>query len=118
MSKQSEYQLTVAVANYLAHRKDLLWTHFPAGEHRNAVTGAKLKRMGLKRGVPDFLIFNPTVFYNPIYSGMGIELKVGTNKLTKEQEAWAFDFLYVRWIHAVCRSVDEVVIQIERAYGK
>ena len=35
-----------------------IWTHFPAGEARSAITGARLKRMGLARGFPDLLFFH------------------------------------------------------------
>jgi hypothetical protein len=34
-----------------------IWTHFPAGEFRTAITGARLKRMGLTPGFPDFQFF-------------------------------------------------------------
>ena len=33
-------------------------THFPAGENRTVITGARLKRMGLNRGFPDFQFFH------------------------------------------------------------
>ncbi|MGI0012168.1 MAG: hypothetical protein ACREBU_01805 [Nitrososphaera sp.] len=35
------------------------WTHFPAGEARSAITGARLKRFGLNRGWPDFILLSP-----------------------------------------------------------
>lgn len=35
------------------------WTHLPFGENRNPVTGARLKRMGTKRGWPDFILCSP-----------------------------------------------------------
>jgi hypothetical protein len=35
------------------------WTHLPFGEKRSAVTGARLKRMGTKRGWPDFILLSP-----------------------------------------------------------
>jgi len=35
------------------------WTHFPAGEKRSKATGAKLKRMGLQPGWPDFQLICP-----------------------------------------------------------
>ncbi len=34
---------------------DWQWSHFPAGEARDARTGAKLKRMGAKAGWPDLV---------------------------------------------------------------
>lgn len=35
------------------------WTHLPFGEHRNAITGARLKRMGTQVGWPDFILLKP-----------------------------------------------------------
>lgn len=35
------------------------WTHFPAGEYRDPVTGARLKRMGLQPGWPDLILLPP-----------------------------------------------------------
>lgn len=36
-----------------------LWFHVPNGEDRNEKTGAKLRRMGLRRGVSDFILIGP-----------------------------------------------------------
>ena len=56
-----EYKLQCTIADTLRkyHQKEWLWTHFPAGELRTLLTGARLKRMGLRRGLPDFLLFAP-----------------------------------------------------------
>ena len=36
-----------------------LWTHLPMGEERQPITAAKLKRMGVQRGWPDFILLAP-----------------------------------------------------------
>ena len=36
---------------------DWQWTHLPFGEFRNAVTAARLARMGVRKGYPDFALF-------------------------------------------------------------
>jgi hypothetical protein len=36
-----------------------LWFHYPSGEKRNAITGARLKRAGVARGISDFLLLPP-----------------------------------------------------------
>ena len=36
-----------------------VWCHYPAGEYREDATGARLKRMGVRAGVSDFLLFPP-----------------------------------------------------------
>jgi hypothetical protein len=36
-----------------------IWFHVPNGERRDVRTGARLKKMGVKPGVPDFLLISP-----------------------------------------------------------
>src|SRR4051812_11001559 len=57
----SEFRLACAFADTLRRcaRKDWQWTHFPAGELREAATGARLARMGLKPGWPDYQFLSP-----------------------------------------------------------
>lgn len=112
----------MAVARYLDAR-GLLWCHVPNGEARNAVTGAKLNRMGVKRGVPDVLIFNmPEMMMNNRTryncTGLAIELKVGKNMPTIEQAEWIANLGKCGWRCTVCHSIDEVVAIVEQCYGK
>jgi len=96
--RQDEFRLACVVAGYLARALpvEALWTAFPAGEARSAITGARLKRMGLQRGWPDYLI---------IYRGklLGVELKAGSGTATTEQSfvgcamiAHGFDWTVIR----------------------
>lgn len=67
---------------------DWRWTHFPAGEERPVRAAAKLKRMGLQRGWPDFLLFSPEMIVH------GLELKRLGEELTDEQRDfgdWLWD---------------------------
>jgi len=50
----------IAVADLLrgSARPDVFWTHLPSGEHRSERTGALLKRMGTKPGLPDFMFIS------------------------------------------------------------
>jgi hypothetical protein len=57
-----------------------IWFHYPAGENRDARTGARLKRMGTKAGVADFLFISPP---NGLFHAL--ELKRGNLKPTPEQ---------------------------------
>jgi hypothetical protein len=100
-----EFRTHVAVADALrvGCTPGWLWSHFPAGENRDEATGARLKRMGLKRGWPDFLLID----------GFGkhhwLELKRGKAALTDDQEAFrdACQARGVPW--AVARSFDEAI---------
>lgn len=110
----AEDQLQIAVAELLDHL-GWCWTHAPNEGRRSPVTGALLKRKGLKRGVPDVLIFerwrDVRASCDAVYRGFGIaiELKVGRNKTTKEQDHWLAELRRRGWLTAVCRSLDEVI---------
>lgn len=58
--------------------------HVPNEGRRSAQTGAKLKRQGMKSGVSDICLPYASCGYSNLY----IELKVGKNTPTKEQEAF------------------------------
>lgn len=126
----TEEQLQRAVARYLDHHPATKghWFHTPNGGQRNAIVGAKLKAQGVKKGVPDVLIVK--VFYSGygkrwedlgksrmLFSGLAIELKVGKNKTTPEQEAWLDVLADCGWKCRVCRSLDEVMEVVKDCYG-
>jgi hypothetical protein len=100
-----EDQLTYTVAEYFAIR-GWFTTHFPAGEYRPARVGAKLKRMGLIPGMPDFLIFNPKP---KGYSGTAVELKSPKGTLKPNQVLRRADLVRAGWLYFVCRNIDEVI---------
>jgi hypothetical protein len=65
------------------------WTHIPLGEDRSAVTGAKLKRMGVTPGWPDFLLIAPG--NHPVARPHFLELKRRAHRLKGAQgefEQW------------------------------
>lgn len=64
-------------------RPDWRWSHFPAGEHRDPRTGAKLKAMGLQAGWPDFQLIGPSGLFH------GLELKRRGEDPTLEQGSFA-----------------------------
>ena len=53
----SETEIHVSLVDALRKfsAPDCLWLHIGNGERRDAITGAKLKRMGLRRGAADLL---------------------------------------------------------------
>ena len=67
-----ERRTHIAIADTLrvACRPGWWWSHVPSGEHRTEKTGALLKRMGLRRGMSDFL-------FSPHWSPCWLELKRG-----------------------------------------
>lgn len=100
MTEEDRFQ--IAVAKYLDYL-GLCWAHPPNGGKRNMFEAVKFKRMGVKAGLPDVLIFEP----NDQHCGLAIELKVGKNGQTPNQKAWQAMLEERGWRYAVCKSFDE-----------
>lgn len=85
------------------------WTHLPFGEHRNAITGARLQRMGTQRGWPDFIIIGrhdtfvarPAVFF--------LELKREGYGLSPEQAVVSQQLIELGCRYLVTDDFDEAV---------
>lgn len=60
--------------------------HCPNGGSRNIIEGAKLKLMGVRRGVPDLHL----PCRSKGYIGLWIELKIDSGKLSIEQSEWLY----------------------------
>jgi len=85
-----------------------IWTHLPMGERRDAVTGARLKRMGVQPGWPDLLLIppaGPKFWQRPHY----LELKRRGGKLTEHQAGFALWCKLNGCPHEVCDSYDAAV---------
>jgi hypothetical protein len=76
-----EVRTHIAIADLLrvAAVHGWVWSHIPSGGRRSAITGALLKRMGLRKGLPDFLLISPTGVHH------WLELKRGRAPMTEEQ---------------------------------
>jgi len=117
--KYKEDDLQKAVAKYL-DLMGLLWFH-PANERKTKPqAGRRLKLKGVKSGVPDCLIFNPS----KRFSGLAIELKIekenGLKKngeprkatrsqMTDNQKAWFLNLQDKNWKCVLCYNLDQVV---------
>ena len=99
-----EYTTHVMVADDLTRfcHPEWQWTHHPAGEYRDIRTAMRLKRMGLRKGWPDFVLLDP--FGRPHF----LELKRKGADLTEAQEAFA-SWCNARQLvnHAVAYSYQE-----------
>lgn len=109
----SEDRLQMAVNRYLS-LLGLVWCHVPNEGARNPVAGRRAKEKGLKAGVPDCLIFNPSMI-GP--TGVAIELKVGKNKLTETQHDWRNKLLACNWAYYVAHSFDDVQAIVKENYN-
>ena len=77
--------------------------HSPNGERRDAITGAKLKRMGVVPGVPDLFIRIARHGYHGLY----IELKTKKGRLSDKQRQFADSAVADGYKFVVVRSLDE-----------
>lgn len=110
--RYAEDALQMQVAQY-CDLKRLLWNH-PANERKTTPqAGARLKRKGVKAGVPDVMIYTP----NLVHSGLAIELKTGRNKVTVSQRQWLNDLSMTGWQTAVCYSFDDAKATIDKYMG-
>ena len=99
--KDLEYQEQCALFRWAAFNEKqypelkLLYASANGGK-RNKITAVRLKRSGVKAGIPDIHLPVPRRFYH----GLFIELKVGKNKVTPLQQVW-IDNLNSQGYHAV-----------------
>jgi hypothetical protein len=107
-----ERRTHIAVADLLRLTREpgWWWSHIPSGEHRTEKTGALLKRMGMQRGMLDFLLIAPTGQHH------WLELKRGSALLTEAQQAFIeqLERRGVPWF--VARDYDAAVKQL-KAWG-
>lgn len=77
---------------------------------RSVRTGAELKRMGMKKGVPDICLPVP----KGTYHGLWIELKADkTKRATKEQREWLIKLSEQGYKAVVCYGADDAVSVIK-----
>lgn len=91
---ESEHDIQIALFDFLALvqyqiPETQFILHVPNGEYRTKATAARLKRMGVRPGVPDILILVPANGYH----GMTIELKKPGGRLSEHQERWARELI-------------------------
>lgn len=115
MKVASEHQEQVALFRWAAVARttypalDLMFA-IPNGGKRDAITGAVMKREGVKKGTPDLMLPVPRGEYH----GLFIELKrVKGGVLTKEQQAFLMALTAKGYKADVCRGWEEAKKVIE-----
>ncbi len=105
---ESEEQ--AAVADYLRYLK-VLFNHSPNEGDRKPQYTAKLKRMGMRTGFPDFFIYETRGGWH----GLAIELKrVKGGRVTDEQRKCLRELMDRGYYAAVCKGFDEAKTVIDR----
>jgi hypothetical protein len=75
----------------------------PNGGFRHITTARKLKREGVKAGIPDTFL----AFPRGNYAGFFIEMKFGKGKLSPAQREWFIKFKSASYRCEVCYSFEE-----------
>ena len=99
----------IAVVNY-CQAIGVPIVHIPNEGKRSAVTGAQLKRMGMRRGFPD--LFIPLARRG--FHGLFIEMKYGKGRLSTEQREWLSRLSDEGYGVCVCYSADEAIGKINK----
>lgn len=76
---------------------------------KNMEHGVYLKSMGLKAGIPDMFLAIPMNGF----SGMYIEMKTKTGRLTKEQKQYSIILQEIGYKWVLCRSQQEFKKEID-----
>ena len=81
----------------------------PNGGLRSKSEAARLKASGVKAGVPDMFLAVP----KSGYAGLFIEMKVGKNKTSKDQDEWIERLMRAGYKCAVCYGFETARNEIE-----
>jgi hypothetical protein len=127
--EQMQRDLFTWIRGQEGYASELRWCfHVPNGGHRHPAVAGKMKAQGVRRGVPDLVL--PVRRPRPVdqmWTGLALELKVGRNWLTEEQNdwlnilkthGWMIDVIHDDWRIAANKiarylGYDELVQEIE-----
>ncbi|MGL4588431.1 MAG: VRR-NUC domain-containing protein [Acinetobacter ursingii] len=84
--------------------------HIPNGGSRNIIEATKLKKMGVKAGVPDLQLIVP----NGQVHGLWIELKAQKGKLQPSQKIMIQRLEAQGYMCKVCFGADEAINEIKK----
>jgi hypothetical protein len=104
-----EFATQCALADTLQRwgNPEWFWSHLPSGDKRHPITAMRLKRMGLRRGLPDF------IFLCSDGHTAWLELKRPNGKLSVEQAAF-LDFCQARGDSVLlARTYDDAVALLQ-----
>lgn len=108
---KKEESLQIAVATYLnLQYPHVFWCHIANERQTSPQRGAKLKKMGVRAGMPDVMIFFESWIKAATkidYYGLAIELKIKPNKPTENQYKCLDELISNGWKTKVCYSFDE-----------
>jgi hypothetical protein len=109
--KHEEDNLLIAIVAYVrAQYPKVLFTHIANERKTSVIQGARLKRKGVKAGIPDLLIFRAKGDWAV---GLAVELKIKPNKPTASQQQVLDQLAAEGWQTRVCYTFDEAQNEID-----
>lgn len=110
MTEAQEQERLISWCSYQSciYKELELIYHIPNGGRRNKREAAALKRQGVKSGVPDLHLPVARSGYNSLY----IEMKVGKNKCSDNQNKWIDMLLKEGHQVKVCYGAEEAIEEI------
>lgn len=110
LSEDEEQEILVDWMDY----NNILYFAIPNGGKRPIQTAVRLKRTGVKAGVPDLMICLP----RGVYAGLFIELKrkVG-GIISLNQKLWLKNLNGAGYKATACRGADEAINLIQEYLG-
>ncbi len=96
-------------------REKILYYHCPNGGRKSRIAGAKLKRMGVKAGVPDICVPIASRGYHGLYCEL--KRKVG-GKVSAEQRQWIADLRAQGYYVFVGKGAEEAIARIKLYLSK
>lgn len=115
---EDDLQINCVLWFKMQYRNRLI-TSFPAGytfsgdQKKRAITGKRMKDMGYLIGIPDLFIPEPA----GIYSGLFIELKVGRNTTTDNQDMIMTELSQRGYKVAVCYNLDAFMKEVNAYFN-
>jgi hypothetical protein len=101
--KEDNFQIS-AMQLIRSKYPEILAIHVPNGGKRNAIEGAKFKKMGVVAGVPDIMIFNPS----GKWIGLAIELKTSGGSIRPTQLLFHGQLTKLGWCVWIAWNLDDV----------
>lgn len=110
---QPEAALHRAVVQHLERRAKpgVLWFHVPNGGKRDARAGAMMKRLGLRPGVADILLFRAG--QNGFVDAFALELKAARGRPTETQLQFGHDWEAVNGFYCLAYGLNEALAALE-----
>lgn len=106
---KTEAQEQSDVVRYLT-RAGVLFCAVPNGGYRRQSEARSLSRQGVRRGVPDLLVFSPPPSLPSTVRGVALEMKRAKGgRISPEQHAWSSALRSCGWHVIVAHGADEAI---------